>query len=86
MSEANIEVLCERLDNLKEHITEKFKENTKAHEDIVERVNRTNGSVVAIKAWKIRCQTVLWVFGLGLAYLIVPVLIRVVDKYLTKVI
>mgnify|MGYP001294605141 CR=1 FL=1 len=52
MTEININVLCERMDGLKNLINEKFDVNEKEHATILEQTKKTNGRVSILEVWQ----------------------------------
>ena len=70
---ANLEVIIERLDNLKS-------DNTQEHSQIFEQVKKTNGAVAEIQKWRYLINGALLVMNA----ILVPVIVAVIVKFILK--
>lgn len=59
-------------------------ENRESHKAIDEKVAHTNGIVAELVAWKIQVKTVLWIFGLVLTLVVIPISVNVISNLLKK--
>ena len=66
MSQESVEAILREIDNLR-------KENKDSHDKIEARVATTNGKVADLVAWKIQTKTVLWIFGMLISTIVIPV-------------
>lgn len=65
-----MEVLIERLENLKNTIEEQHSENKEAHANIINRLDYTNGKVRSLQIWKATIIGGLAIVGILGGYLI----------------
>ena len=72
------DILTERIEGLKTLINEKFDENNRNHQSILEQVKYTNGSVRSLKIWR---AYITGGFAV-LSILFVPVLIYSIQQFM----
>ena len=60
------------------------KENKEDHEEIKTHSKHTNGTVAELVTWKIQVKTVLWVFGILISTIVIPVGVNILTGYLSK--
>ena len=60
------------------------KENREDHLEIKEHAKHTNGAVADLVTWKIQVRTVLWIFGMIISAVVVPVLVGLIHSYILK--
>ena len=77
MSEENTNLILRELDLLR-------KENRDDHAEIKEHAKHTNGTVAELVAWKIQVRTVLWIFGILMGSVVVPVGVSLLNEIIKR--
>ena len=77
MSEENVSAILREIDNLRI-------ENKESHDKIEARVATTNGKVADLVAWKIQTKTVLWIFGLLISTIVIPVGVSTLNEIIKR--
>jgi tetrahydromethanopterin S-methyltransferase subunit G len=77
MSQESVEAILREIDLFR-------KENKESHDKIEARVATTNGKVADLVEWKIRVKTVLWIFGILMGSVVVPVGINLLSEVLKR--
>lgn len=77
MSQDSVEAILREIDNLRI-------ENKESHDKIEARVATTNGKVADLVAWKIQTKTVLWIFGLLISTIVIPVGVNTLNEIIKR--
>lgn len=77
MSQDSVEAILREIDNLRI-------ENKESHDKIEARVATTNGKVADLVAWKIQTKTVLWIFGLLISTIVIPVGVSTLNEIIKR--
>lgn len=77
-----IDVLCERIEALKQQIDERFNENKKDHEDIIKQTTATNGKVAELDKFKIQSRLALTIIGFVMSAIVIPLFLMYLKKQL----
>ena len=77
MSQDSVEAILREIDNLRV-------ENKESHDKIEARVATTNGKVADLVAWKIQTKTVLWIFGLLISTIVIPVGVSTLNEIIKR--
>ena len=77
MSDENVTLILRELDLMR-------KENRDDHAEIKEHAKHTNGTVADLVTWKIQVKTVLWLFGIIISAVVVPVAVSLITSILEK--
>jgi len=60
------------------------KDNKDDHARIEAHAEHTNGTVAELVAWKIQVRTVLWIFGVLIGSVVLPVAINILNTIINK--
>ena len=60
------------------------KENKEGHDRIEKHAEHTNGTVAELVAWKIQTKTVLWIFGLLITTIVIPVGVSTLNEVIKR--
>jgi len=60
------------------------KENKEDHAEIKRHAEHTNGTVAELVKWKIQVKTVLWIFGLIITSVVIPVGVSLIISLIEK--
>lgn len=77
MSQDSVEAILREIDNLRI-------ENKESHDKIEARVATTNGKVADLVTWKIQTKTVLWIFGLLISTIVIPVGVNTLNEIIKR--
>ena len=77
MSDENVNLILRELDLIR-------KENRDDHAEIKEHAKHTNGTVAELVTWKIQVKTVLWIFGIIISTIVIPVGVNLLTSWFSK--
>lgn len=77
MSQESVEAILREIDLFR-------KENKESHDKIEARVATTNGKVADLVAWKIQTKTVLWIFGLLISTIVIPIGVSTLNEIIKR--